>query len=121
MNIKSLILSATRANHDTITLTPCGDGTLIKSYSSRELGDVIGGGNILSAGGSSSAQMRPESLMDLLDSLGDDDVRGLKAVGWLFDVSHDKLTLFANPAAGGRRHSYHERVATYRQNLRRVA
>lgn len=121
MNISKLISSATRANHDTIAITPCGDGTLIKSYSSRELGGVIGGGNVLSAGGASCAQMCPESLMDLLDSLSDSDVRGLMAVGWLFDVSDTKLTLFANPSAGGRRHSFHEQVASYRQSLRRVA
>ena len=121
MQIKNLVLAATRVAHDTIAITHCDSGTLIKSYSSRELGGVIGGGNILSAGGASSVRICPESLMDLLDSLSDADVRGLKAVGWLFDVSHNKLTLFANPTAGGRRHSYHEEVASYRQSMRRVA
>lgn len=121
MKIQNLILSATRANHDTIAITPCGEGTLIKSYSSKEPGDVIGGGNILSAGGSSSIQMLAESFMDTLDYLSNDDVHGLNAIGWLVNTSHNSLTLFANPHAGGRRHDYHDKVAAYREKLRRVA
>lgn len=121
MQIQKLILSATRANHDTIAITPCGAGTCIKSHNSKELGGQIGGAEILSAGGSSSVQLLPESFMDTLDSISSDEVRGLHAVGWLINVSLEGITLFANQAAGARRHGHYDQVAVQQSKLRRVA
>ncbi len=121
MKIQNLILRALQQNHDTIAITPCGAGTCIKSHNSKEVGGQIGGAEILSAGGSSCIQMFHESIMDILDSISSDEVRGLHAVGWLINVSLEGITLLANQAAGGRRHGHYDQVAIQQNKLRRVA
>ena len=121
MHTQKLILDAVRAGYDTIKITSCGSGTLIKSSNSNKMNGYLGGANILSAGGSSNAEIREESLMDTLDTISDGDVRGLLAVGWLINASCHSITLFKNPAAGGRRHQNYTEVAIEQSKLRRVS
>lgn len=119
MNISKLILSANRQGYDSITVTAYGEGSLLKMSSSNRPGGLIGGGEILSAGGGSVVVEREQSYLDTLDSISDEDVRGLLAVGWLIDVSHERIRLFENRRAGGRRYAYEP--ATTSAKARRVA
>jgi hypothetical protein len=119
MNIGSLIVAATHQGFDNVTIIACGEGSLLKMSSSNRPGGFIGGGDILSAGGGSVVMEREQSYLDTLDSISDEDVRGLLSVGWLIDVSHERIRLFENRRAGGRRYAYEP--ATAKAQARRVA
>ena len=106
----------------TESTSPLAEQGLASSLTApRRCTDIIGGAEILSASGSSHVEMLPESLIDILNSISNDVVVGMNSVGWLINVGHSHITIFENSIAGGRRHNYHDKIAAYREKLRRVA
>lgn len=82
---------------------------------------MVGGENILSARGASTVQMHDESLMDFMDDISNDDVHGMMMVGWLINITNQGVILFVDHSAGGRKHAYHDQVASLRAKIARVA
>jgi hypothetical protein len=121
MNILKTIINAKTQGHDRIRITPCGDGTCIKTYSSTELGELVAGADILSASGSSCIKMGPEAMIDVLNSISHEDICGMNSVGWLINAGSGHITIFENRMAGGRRHQYHDQVARLRAKQTQAA
>lgn len=73
---------------------------------SRNPGGFIGGENILSANGGSFVMECEQSYLNVLESITNEEISGLIAVGWLIEANHRYVRIFENKRAGGRRYAY---------------